>query len=194
MSSAHQRREHPDTSDPQALPETAERLRVARVGKPHGVRGEVTVQLFTDEPTVRLAPGAVLIRTPGRDTPDRTTASLTVSGQRWNKSICLLTFAGIGDRDAAEALRGSFLHVEVPAEPEDEDGWYSHQIAGFRCVGAQEQDLGTAREIITGAAQDLLSVETPSGEEVLVPFVEELVPGIDVEARTIRLDPPVGLF
>lgn len=192
MSTA-QNGKRPETSDPQAPPETAERLRVARVGKPHGVRGEVTVQLFTDEPSERLAPGAELIRTPGRDTLDRSTTSLTVTGQRWNKSICLLRFAEVDDRDAAEALRGSFLHIDVPAEPED-DGWYSHQIAGLRCVGPDGEELGTARELITGAAQDLLSVGTPSGEEVLVPFVVELVPEIDLEAQLIRLNPPAGLF
>ncbi|GAB3193548.1 ribosome maturation factor RimM [Nesterenkonia suensis] len=181
-------------SDPQALPSEAERLRVARVGKPHGVRGEVTVQLFTDDPETRLAPGSVLIRTPGRDTADRSTGSLTVVGQRWNKTICLLKFAEITGRDAAEALRGSFLHVDVPAEPDEDEGWYSHQIVGFRCLGSGGEAYGTARGLITGPAQDLLTVETPSGEEVLVPFVAELVPDIDLEARTIRLEPPAGLF
>lgn len=183
------------TSDPQALSDSTERLRVARVGRPHGVRGEVTVQLFTDEPEDRLAPGAVLIRTPGRDTVDQGTARLTIATQRWNKRICLLAFSEVTDRSAAEALRGSLLHVEVTAEPQDEgEGWYSHEIAGLRCLGPDDEDLGTVRELITGPAQDLLVVDSPDGTEVLVPFVEEIVPMIDAETRVVRLDPPAGLF
>lgn len=185
----------PPASDPQASPSEVERLRVARVGKPHGVRGEVTVQLFTDDPAERLSPGSVLVREPGRDSADRTRRSLTVASQRWNKSICLLGFEEIGDRDQAEALRGSVLFVQLPADPEgDSDEWYSHELEGMTCLDPQGQPLGTVRELITGPAQDLLSVETPHGDEVLVPFVEELVPEIDAEAGVIRLDPPAGLF
>lgn len=179
------------TSDPQA-----QRLRVARIGRPHGVRGEVTVQLFTNDPAARLAPGAELIRTPGRDTVDRKTPTLTVRTQRWNKGICLLGFEEIADRGAAEALRGSQLHIDVAEHPDD--GWYTHQIAGLRCLSGSEQDrgapLGTAEEILSGPGQDLLVVRTPDGEEVLVPFVEELVPEIDLAAGRILLTPPQGLF
>lgn len=181
--------------DPQASTPTAERLRVARVGKPHGVRGEVTVQLFTDDPEHRLAPGAELLRTPGQHTPDRETSTLTVTSRRWKKAICLLGFAEVDGRDAAEALRGSMLHVEVPAETEDPDeGWYSHQIAGFACVDAEGTTLGRVLHLVTGAAQDLLVVVDESGEETMVPFVEELVPEVDAARRVVTLDPPDGLF
>lgn len=182
-------------TDPQALPDSAERLRVARIGKPHGIRGEVTAQLFTDEPEQRLARGAVVIRIAGDDTVDRGTTALTVTRQRWNKSIALLSFSEITDRDSAEALRGSILYVDVPVEQEsDEDGWYSHELAGSACVDTQGQTLGTLKELITGTAQDLLVVTTISGEDVMVPFVEELVPEVDVENQRIVLDPPPGLF
>lgn len=182
-------------TDPQALPDSAERLRVARIGKPHGIRGEVTAQLYTDEPEQRLAPGAELIRTPGAQTLDRSTTTLTITRQRWNKNIALLSFAEISDRDSAEALRGSTLYVAVPAlEDTDEDGWYSHELTGFSCVDAAGQPLGTLKELLTGAAQDLLVVTSGSGEEVMVPFVEELVPEVDVENRRIVLTPPAGLF
>jgi len=172
-----------------------DRLRVARVGKPHGVRGEVTVQLFTDDPGQRLAAGAVLLREPGKDTADRSTRTLTVSTQRWNKNICLLSFDEIRDRTAAESLRGSVLFVEPAAEPvDDADEWYSHELEGLRCLNPAGETLGTVRELITGPVQDLLAVVTAEDEEVLVPFVQELVPEVDVEAGVIRLDPPHGLF
>ncbi|WP_300343077.1 ribosome maturation factor RimM [Nesterenkonia sp.] len=179
---------------PQARPDHGERLRVARIGKPHGIRGEVTVQLFTDEPAERLAPGSQLIREPGRDTQDRTTSVLTVSRQRWNKQICLLGFDEIADRSAAEALRGSVLYIDVSSDQEDEEGWYSHELEGMVCVDAAGRKLGVVAELITGPAQDLLVVTTEAGEEVLVPFVEAIVPHIDPGSRQIRLTPPEGLF
>ncbi|MGJ9405117.1 ribosome maturation factor RimM [Nesterenkonia aurantiaca] len=182
-------------TDPQALPETAERLRVARIGKPHGIRGEVTAQLFTDEPEQRLAPGSVVIRIAGENTADRITTLLTVTRQRWNKSIALLSFREVTDRDGAEALRGSTLYVEVATEQEsDSDGWYSHELAGFACVDAAGEPLGTLKELLTGTAQDLLVVTAVNGEDVMVPFVEALVPEVDVENQRIVLTPPPGLF
>lgn len=179
---------------PQPTPEPGQWLRAARVGKPHGLRGEVTVQLFTDEPAERLAPGAVINREPGKNTGDQSREPLTVTSQRWNKQICLLGFEQVPDRNAAEALRGSELFIPVPQETGDDEQWYSHELEGMRCLGPQDQELGVIVELVTGAAQDLLMVRTPAGEEVMVPFVEELVPEIEAEAKTIRLNPPPGLF
>ena len=181
-------------SDPQMSTSNGERLRVARIGKPHGTRGEATVQLFTDEPAERLAPGARLIREPGRDTQDTATTALTVSSQRWNKQICLLGFEEINDRNAAEALRGTVLYVDVAEEAGEDDRWYSHQLEGFTCLAPNGEPLGDVVELVTGPAQDLLVVAPADGDDVMVPFVDELVPEIDAEARTIRLDPPAGLF
>lgn len=181
-------------SDPQKHTAAGERLRVARIGKPHGIRGEVTVQLYTDEPAERLAAGAQLIREPGAETQDVTRTTLTVGSQRWNKRICLLGFEEISDRNAAEALRGSVLFIDVAEEAPDDDQWYSHQLEGFSCVDGADQPLGAVSELIPGPAQDLLVVDTAAGEQVMVPFVDELVPEIDAEARTIRLNPPAGLF
>lgn len=171
-----------------------EALRVARIGKPHGIRGEVTVQLYTDEPEVRLSPGAVVVREPGTETQDQATTPLTITSQRWNKKICLLGFEEIPDRNAAEALRGTTLYVETPETAEGEDEWYSHELEGLNCVDETGEQLGVVVELVTGPAQDLLVVRTPAGEEVMVPFVEELVPGIDPEAGQITLRPPEGLF
>lgn len=192
-----------DTSDPQA-----QRLRVARIGKPHGIRGEVTVQLFTDDPAGRLAPGALL-----HLSPDGTAASesselhswspgqpigagvvLRVQSQRWNKSICLLAFDEATDRNAAEELRNHMLYVDAAGEPDEADEYYSHDLEGFTCVDERGHELGTVAELLPGAAQDLLSVTPAEGDDVLVPFVSELVPHIDMEKRRIVLTPPEGLF
>lgn len=178
-------------SDPQTSPAPGERLRVARIGKPHGVRGEVTVELFTDDPAQRLAPGAVLLR----EAAGAPQTTLTVTTQRWNKKICLLGFEEVNDRDGAEDLRGSVLFIEAPETHDDAaDGWYSHELEGFRCLSDQGALLGTVSALLTGPAQDLLVVTTSSGEEVMVPFVDELVPQIDAQQQVVTLTPPAGLF
>lgn len=174
--------------------ESAKRLRVARIGKPHGIRGEVTVQLFTDEPQQRLAPGAVLIREPGQATAERGADTLTVASQRWNKTVCLLGFEGVPDRNAAEALRGSLLFIDAADNDDEDEGWYSHELEGLSCLSAEGEELGVVVELLTGPAQDLLVVQTSAGAEIMVPFVEEIVPEIDPEARRITLTPPEGLF
>ncbi|WP_120004709.1 ribosome maturation factor RimM [Nesterenkonia muleiensis] len=176
------------------MEEGSERLRVARVGKPHGIRGEVTVQLFTDQPEDRLAPGSVLICEAGKDTADRTTSTLTVATQRWNKKICLLGFEEIPDRNAAEALRGSVLLADVASHHDEDEGWYSHELEGLSCLTPEGDQLGVVLELVTGPAQDLLLVRTQAGDEVMVPFVEEIVPEIDAVAGQITLTPPEGLF
>lgn len=179
---------------PQRDAQQGDRLRAARIGKPHGIKGEVTVQLFTDEPAYRLAPGAVLDREPGPQSRNQDTAALTVCSQRWNKQICLLGFEEITDRNAAEALRGSILFVNATQAPAEQDEWYSHELEGMRCLDSSGAELGKVTELLTGPAQDLLVVQTSAGEEVMVPFVEELVPEIDADAATIHLNPPTGLF
>lgn len=180
--------------DPQTSPEEGERLRVARIGKPHGIKGEVTVQLYTDDPDASLAPGVELIREPGEHTVDRGTARLTIRSQRWNKQICLLGFEEIPDRNAAEALRGSMLHIEVVPQDSGSDEWYSYELEGLRCFDADGTDLGVVTELFTGEAQDLLLVETPAGSDVMVPFVQQIVPDIDIDAGRITVHPPHGLF
>lgn len=183
------------SSDPQTPATGGERLRVARIGKPHGIRGEVTVQLYTDEPAERLAPGSELLIAPGPDTARRDLTTVTVARQRWNKTICLLAFEEIPDRNGAEALRGSILSVDTSTtEDDDDEGWYSHELEGMRCVDNTGRIYGTVAELITGPAQDILVVRTSSGAEVMVPFVEELVPEVDTESSEITLNPPLGLF
>lgn len=183
-------------SDPQAATQS-ERLRVARIGKPHGIRGEVTAQLFTDDPAERLAAGASVLREAGEQSGNALSSSgfLTVASQRWNKKICLLRFEEVNDRSAAEALRGSVLFVDVGEKDDDAgEGWYSHELEDLMCVDAEGNPLGSVQALLTGPAQDLLVVTSPNGDEVMVPFVDEIVPDIDLQRRRITLTPPEGLF
>lgn len=163
-------------------------LQVARIGKPHGIRGEVTVQLFTDAPEERFEPGAVFRVEPLSSGP------LTVSSARWNKDILVLGFEEVPDRNAAELLRGAKLFIDSEeAADDDGDSWYEHELVGLEArVG--EDVVGRVSALRTMAVQDLLIVERPDGEEVLVPFVQEIVPEVDIEGGFVILTPPDGLL
>jgi 16S rRNA processing protein RimM len=171
--------------------ETIEVL-VGRIGKPHGIRGDVTVDVRTDEPERRFAPGAVLRAEPprGSHSPLR---SLTVAGSRWHQSVLLVRFEEIGDRSAAEAARGILLHATIPADasPEDPDEYYDHQLVGLAAYDVGGAPLGEVTGLVHGGAQDLLTIRTAEGREALVPFVKALVPEVDLGAgRVVIADRP----
>lgn len=164
------------------------RVQVARIGKPHGIRGEVTVQVLTDAPQDRFVPGAVI------EIEHATLKTVTIESARWNKDILLLAFAEILDRNQAETVRGSKLFIDSETtEDEDENAWYEHELEGLdvRVDGAV---IGKITALRTGDAQDLLVIETTAGDEVYLPFVHGMVPEVDVKGGFIVATPPVGLF
>ena len=163
-------------------------LQVARIGKPHGIRGEVTVQVLTDAPGDRFVPGTEFVVEPASAGP------LTVNSARWNKDILLLGFEEIGTRNEAETLRGAKLFIETEELDEDDDeGWYEHELVGLEArIGSSV--VGKVTALNTMPVQDLLMVTTPEGKEILVPFVEQIVPEVNLEEGFILLTPPDGLF
>ena len=164
------------------------RMQVARIGKPHGIRGEVTVQVLTDAPEERFVKGAQFHVVNGP--ADR----LTIRSARWNKAILLLGFEEIADRNAAETLRQARLEFDTEEEQEDDqDQWYEHELVDLKVMLEGEQ-VGVITEMRTGTAQDLLVFKGNDGEEVFLPFVEEFVPEIDLEAGTMTITPPAGLL
>ncbi|KIC66072.1 ribosome maturation factor RimM [Pseudarthrobacter phenanthrenivorans] len=171
-------------------PETEEQmqLQVARIGKPHGIRGEVTVQVLTDAPEDRFVPGTEFLVEPAASGP------LTVSSARWNKDILLLGFEEVADRNTAETLRGAKLFIETEElDGDDDEGWYEHELVGLEArVGTRV--VGKVTALNTMPVQDLLLVTTPEGAEILVPFVEQIVPEVNIEEGFIVLTPPDGLF
>ena len=172
---------------------------VGRIGKPHGVKGELSVELRTDEPDRRFAAGAVLAtRTPqGADPhgPGRPTA-LTVRSTRWHQSRLLVTFEEVRDRTAAEAVRGLLLAVEIdPSEsPDDPEEFYDHQLLGLSVETPDGTLVGELTEVLHGTAQDLLSIRAPEGREILVPFVSALVPVVDVAGGRVVVEDEPGLL
>lgn len=164
---------------------------VGRIGKPHGIRGEVTVDVRTDEPERRYVDGAVLdVEAPKGSA--FTARKLTVSRTRWHQGVLLVTFAELADRNAAEAARGSVLRASVSADevPEDPEEFYDRQLIGLVAVNLEGDEIGTVSSVVHGA-QDLLQIRTPDGRNTLVPFVSALVPEVDLAAgRVVVADRP----
>ncbi|MEU7426887.1 ribosome maturation factor RimM [Streptomyces sp. NPDC040750] len=165
-------------------------LVVARIGRAHGIKGEVTVEVRTDEPELRLAPGAVLATDPA------STGPLTLATGRVHSGRLLLRFEGVTDRNGAEALRNTLLIAEIDPEelPEGEDEYYDHQLMDLDVVTADGTEVGRITEISHLPSQDLFIVERPDGSEVLIPFVEEIVAEIDLVEQKAVITPPPGLI
>lgn len=164
------------------------RVVVGRIGKAHGIRGDVTVEVRTDEPERRFAVGTTLLST--HATP------LVVADARDHSGRLLLRFEGVNDRNAAEALRGILLEADIdPTElPTDEDEYYDRQLIGLAAVHVDGSVLGTVSDVIHLPGQDLLAVTSESRGEVLVPFVHEIVTDVDLLEGRVTIDPPGGLF
>ncbi|HYQ75089.1 ribosome maturation factor RimM [Cellulomonas sp.] len=168
-------------------------LTVARIGRAHGLRGEVALDVRTDDPAARLAAGAVLATEPADRGP------LTVARTREQQGRWYVTFAEAPDRTAAEALRGVGLVVEVAddassADDDDEDAWYPHELAGLRAEHVDGRVLGEVVGLEHLPAQDALVLREPDGARTLVPFVRAIVPVVDVAGGRVVLDPPGGLL
>jgi 16S rRNA processing protein RimM len=153
---------------------------VGRVGKAHGLRGDVVVDVRTDEPGRRFAVGT-RFATPLGD--------LTVASTHWHGSRLLVRFDEIRDRDAAAALRGAELRTYVPANerPDDPEEFYDHQLVGLSVVDASGRRVGEVTEVLHLPAQDLLAVSRLDGSDTLLPFVRELVPGVDLGGGRLEL-------
>jgi 16S rRNA processing protein RimM len=161
---------------------------VGIVGRAHGIKGEVGIDVRTDEPDRRFVPGAALGREDGG-------AALTVESVRDHSGRMLVRFRGYPDRTAVETLRGTVLVVQVDAtaRPADEEEYYDRQLTGLRVLDAHGADVGRVADVIHLPEQDLLEVRTPTGTR-LVPFVRALVPEVDLDAQTVRLADVPGLL
>jgi 16S rRNA processing protein RimM len=168
---------------------TSDTVVVGRIGRPHGVRGEVTVEVRTDDPDLRFAMGSVLLTEPASRGP------LTVTRAHWHGTTLLLSLDGIDSRDAAEAVRNTELLVAVADLPEidDADSFYDHQLVGLTARLPDESVLGEVTAV-RHEAQDLLVVRRAEGGELLVPFVAAIVPTVDVGGGFVVVDPPEGLL
>lgn len=163
---------------------------VARVGRAHGIRGEVTVEVRTDDPDARLAPGSVLATDPAEAGP------LTVRAAHWHSGRLLLSFEGVADRTGAEALRGTLLVVDTAdLEPlQDPEEFYDWQLEGLSAELGDGTVVGVVAEVLHLPGGDVLAVRREGAEELLVPFVAAQVPVVDLPGGRVVLDPAPGLL
>jgi 16S rRNA processing protein RimM len=166
-------------------------LVVGRVVKAHGITGEIVVEIRTDDPDLRFAPGSSLRAKPKTGPESR----YIVESVREHGGRLLVRLDGIADRNAAESLRGTVFLVDTADLPpiEDPDEFYDHQLEGLQVVTTAGAAVGTVAEVLHTAAGELLSVRAEQGE-VLVPFVGAIVTSVSLADQTIVIDPPEGLL
>lgn len=169
-----------------------QRRAVGRIVKPHGVRGELVVEVRTDSPGERFAAGATLRAT----LPAGTDRDLTVLASRPHSGRLLVVFDGVQGRDAADELRGATLTIDPCGLPavDDPDEFHDHQLEGLTVLTADGEMVGTVTEVLHGPAGELLAVHRERTGELLVPFVREIVPEVSLADGRVVIEPPEGLL
>jgi 16S rRNA processing protein RimM len=179
-------------------------LTVGQILRAHGIRGEVLVDVRTDEPAERFAVGSVLVTdstavrrlAPVPANAWQVPAQLTVESVRPHQGRLLVVFDGIYDRNMAEDLRGVLLCVDsaVVAPSDDPDEFNDHELVGLTAVDVDGQPLGEVVRVDHAPASELLVLRRPDGHTALVPFVKAIVPEVDLAAGRVVLTPPEGLL
>ena len=159
------------------------RLLVGRIGRAHGILGEATIEVRTDEPDRRFAIGASV--------QTDTHGELTITSGRVHNGILLLGFNGITDRNGIEKLRNTLLYadVDINEENDDEDEYHVMQLIGCQAILENGDTFGEITDVINLPGQDLLAIKTSQGEH-LIPFVHQLVPTVDIANKKVVVIPP----
>lgn len=159
------------------------RLNVGRIGRAHGILGEATIEVRTDDAAERFAIGVIL--------ETESHGNLTVASARVHNGILLLGFTGISDRNGIEKYRNQLLYtdVDIDAPGIDEDDYHVLQLIGCSAYLVDGDLFGVVTEVLNLPGQDVLSIETDNGE-VLIPFVHQLVPAVDIKAKQMTVIPP----
>jgi 16S rRNA processing protein RimM len=158
---------------------------VGRVSRAHGVQGEVAV-LVLSEVEGRFAPGATLWLEDGR--------TLTVESSKPHRGGLLVRFREVRDREQAEGLQRALLVVPESSSPSLPEGsWWDHQIEGCAVETDRGRPLGTVREVIHTAANDVWSVVDGGGRETLVPVLIDVLVSVDVGTKRIVVREIAGL-
>ena len=168
-------------------------LVVGRVVKAHGITGEVVVDVRTDDPAARFAAGNTLRGKPSGGGAER---EYVIDDVREHSGRLLVRLAGVANRDAADALRGTLFLVDATDLPpiDDPDEFYDHQLEGLTVQTVGGEVVGVVAEVIHTPASELLAVKRDGGAEVLVPFVEAIVTSVTLDGGIIEIDPPEGLL
>jgi 16S rRNA processing protein RimM len=164
-------------------------LVVGRIGRAHGIHGEATIEIRTDLPDERFVVGAQLVTDPENNGP------LTIESARDHNGVLLLKFKEIPDRTAIEKVRDTLLLADIDMSEEAvyEDEYHVQQLIGCEVVLESGEKIGELTDVLNLPGQDLLAINGLQGE-ILIPFVAEFVPDVDITARKITVVPPPGLL
>ena len=159
------------------------RLLVGRIGRAHAILGEATIEVRTDNPEERFAIGNRVQSDAHGD--------LVIKSYRVHNGILLLGFENIAERNAIEKLRDTLLYceVDIDAPAKYEDDYHVLQLIGCTALLESGKEFGTVSDVINLPGQNLLAITTSTGE-VLLPFVHQLVPIVDVKNRRVTVIPP----
>ena len=160
-------------------------LVVGRIGRAHGVLGEATIEVQTDDPDIRFQIGNKLTLDDGKQ--------LTIRSSRWHNQILLLAFDGIADRNQIEELRDQLISSDVDLDLLAPGEYHFQQLIGCEVFQQNGELIGAVDEIVKLPGQDLLSVNR-AGAQVLIPMVKQIIIEIDVSAMKIVVNPPEGLL
>ena len=161
-----------------------ERILVGAIAGAHGVRGEVRIKSFTDDPAAVAAYGPV------SDESGRKHFDLIITGQ--TKGGVIARIDGVADRTAAEALRGLRLYVQRAALPAAKaDEYYRVDLIGLAVELADGTFYGRITNVDDYGAGDILEIERADGATELLPFTDRVVPKVDIAGRRIVVDPPI---
>jgi len=163
---------------------------VGRIGRAHGIKGEVGIDVRTDEPDRRVADGATGV------TEAKGGRTLTVASSRWHSGRLLVKFAEVPDRTGAEQLRNLFVQCEVDDDerPEDPEEYYDRDLIGLVVRTTDGAEVGEVVDVVHLPSQDLLEIRRPAGNVVLVPLVEELVPELNLDKQCVVVADRPGLL
>jgi len=160
-------------------------LAVGKITKPHGLKGEVAVLVLSDNPA-RFAAGNVVYLEDERP--------LTIRSTRANGARLLVTFEGVEDRAASDALKGALLVVPESALPDLPEGTYwPHQLEGCEIVTETGRSLGTITEVIENPANDLWVATDDQGGETLVPALRDVIVEVDIAGRRVLVREVPGI-
>ena len=160
-------------------------LVVGRIGRAHGVLGEATIEVQTDDPDIRFQIGNKLTLDDGKQ--------LTIRSSRWHNQILLLAFDGVTDRNQIEELRDQLISSDVDLDSLAPGEYHFQQLIGCEVFQQNGELIGPVDEIVKLPGQDLLSVNR-AGAQVLIPMVKQIIIEIDVSAKKIVVNPPEGLL
>ncbi len=162
------------------------KLLMGRIGAAHGIKGEVRIQSFTEDPLALASYGPLSTNKPG--------LTIKILAARTTTNVLVARLEGINDRNAAEKLNGVELYVDraLLPDPDDDDDFYHADLIGLKARLADGSEIGEVMAVPNFGAGDLLEIRDPrSGDTYLYPFSKAVVPEVRVAEGYLLIDPPI---